>query len=272
MSSDELVLIDVADHVATLTLNRPEAGNAFTAALGARLQRAFVECDRDPQVRCIVVTGAGRHFCVGLDLSAGEATFGGGGELAEVREAERLEPPSGLRTPVIAAINGHAVGVGITLAMQCDLRVVADDAKLGFVFVRRGLVPEFYAHWTVQRVAGFARAAELFLTGRTLTGAEALDWGLVNRSVARADVLAAAHDLAAEIATQASPAAVAATKELLWEAANADLESVYRREAETIGWLSRQADVAEGVQSFLEKRTPQWTTTTHDRPSEQGEA
>jgi enoyl-CoA hydratase/carnithine racemase len=266
MSADDLVLVDVSDHVATITLNRPEAGNAFTAALGGRLQRALVACDQDPDVRCIVLTGAGRHFCVGLDLSAGADTFGGGGELAEFGNVDRLEALADLSTPVIAAINGHAVGVGITLAMQCDLRIVADDAKLGFVFVRRGIVPEFYAHWTVQRIVGMAKAAELFLTGRTLTGADAGTWGLVNRSVPRDDVLDAAREMAREIATQASPAAVAATKRLLWAAATTDPETVYGLESEAIRWLSNGPDVAEGVRSFLEKREPNWTTTTQDRP------
>jgi enoyl-CoA hydratase/carnithine racemase len=265
MPTEDLVPVGTSDHVATIALNRADAGTAFTASLGGELHRALIACDDDPDVRRIVLTGAGRHVCVGLDLSAGADTFGARVELEQFGDVERLGAPSALRTPVIAAVNGHAVGVGITLAMQCDLRIAADDAELGFVFVRRGIVPELYAHWTVQRVVGLARAAELFLTGRTLTGADAAEWGLVNHAVDRADVLAVARALAVEIATEASPAAVTATEELPWSAADAGLEAVYRREGEA-RWLSAQSDVTEGVQSFLEKHPPRWPTSTRDRP------
>src|SRR5829696_11964 len=213
-STSAPVTVEHDGHVAIVRLNRPDKGNAYNMAMGHALNAALTSCDHDDDVRVIVLTGAGSAFCVGLDLSGGDSTFGDGGPLESdgPREEFKLVAPFQLRTPVIAAMNGHAVGVGITLAMQCDIRLAADDAKLGFVFVRRGIVAEAFGHWTVPRTIGLARTAELFFTGRIFSGAEGEAYGVVNRALPKEDVLPAALEMAHEIAREASPAAVALSK------------------------------------------------------------
>ena len=204
------MLYDVGDGIATVTLNRPEKLNAWTTRLGAELGDAMAAADEDDGVRAVVVTGAGRAFCAGADLSGGE--FGGGA-------APRLRQcwPYQVRKPVIAAINGHAVGVGLTYPMTCDIRYVAEDAKLAFAFVRRGAIPELSSHVIVPRVAGFAVAADVLLSGRTFLGAEAAELGLVTKALPAAEVLPAAVALASDIATNTAPVSVAVAKRLLWD-------------------------------------------------------
>src|SRR3954447_1934459 len=206
----ETVLYQVRDRVATVTLNRPEHLNAWTSRLGAELGDAMAEADEDDEVRAVIVTGAGRAFCAGADLSGGE--FGGG-------DAPKLRSrwPYQVRKPVIAAINGHAVGVGLTYPMTCDVRYVAEDAKLAFAFVRRGAIPELGSHAIVPRVAGFSVAAELLLSGRTFLGAEAAELGLVTKALPASDVLPAALALATDIAANTAPVSVAVAKRLLWD-------------------------------------------------------
>jgi enoyl-CoA hydratase/carnithine racemase len=270
MTDTEPVIVDHDGYVAIIRLNRPDKGNAYTSAMGAALHDAFVELDSDRQSRVIIVTGNGSAFCVGLDLSAGDSTFGDEGPLAGQRrqlETERLLAPFQLRTPVIAAMNGHAVGVGITLAMQCDIRVAATDAKLGFVFTRRGIIAEAYGHWTVPRTIGLARTAELFFTGRTFSGAEAESWGVVNHAVPKADVLPTAMGIAQEIARESSPAALALSKALLWQSTELTAEQVYDAEIERIRFLGASADAREGVRAFLEKRPPEWELDPADLPT-----
>src|SRR6266581_1876775 len=189
--SYEQILYDVADSVATITLNRPDRLNAVTARSIDELIAAFDAADADDGVRAVVVTGAGRAFCAGADMEPGGDTFAA--PQGDDFTASPVQPPAwDVRKPVIAAINGHAIGIGLTLAMQCDIRLVADDAKLGFVHVRRGVLPDAHSHWTVPRAVGFARAADLFLTGRTFTGREAVELGLASRALPADDVLPAA--------------------------------------------------------------------------------
>lgn len=262
---------ELDDHVAIIRLNRPESGNAYNAAMGDALDRALREADADDDARVIVLTGAGRAFCVGLDLSAGAETFGGAGPLESGNAESRggFVAPFTLRKPVIAAINGHAVGVGITMAMQCDIRIAAEDAKLGFVFVRRGIVAEAYGHWTVPRTIGLARTAELFFTGRTFSGREGAELGVVNRAVPTDEVLPTALELAREIAREASPAALALSKELLWASAAMSPAEVFAAEAARVRWLGAGPDAAEGVRSFLERRPPNWSVSvSRDLPED----
>ena len=181
---DQPVTVEVADGVAVITLNRPDRLNTFTGAMGDELGRAYAACDEDDRVRAVVVTGAGRAFCAGADMEPGGDTFAA--PTNDEFTASPVHPPAwDVRKPVIAAINGHAIGIGLTLAMQCDIRLVAEDAKLGFVHVRRGVLPDAHSHWTVPRAVGFARAADLFLTGRTFTGREAAELGLASQSASR---------------------------------------------------------------------------------------
>lgn len=260
--------VEVADGVAVLTLDRPEHRNAFTGAMGASLAAAYRECDGRDDVRAVILTGAGAAFCVGADLSVGEATF-------EKRdEPEFSADPVGfpaweVRKPVIAAINGHAVGIGLTLAMQCDIRLVAREAKLAFAHVRRGVLPDAHSHWTVPRAIGFARTAELFLTGRTITGDDAAAMGLVTRALPAAEVLAAARATAEDIAVNCAPLSVALSKRLLWEGRALTREEVGLRETSAHHAVMGRPDALEGVMSFLERRRPVWALAVpRDWPKE----
>ena len=248
----ETVLYDVADAVATITLNRPDKLNAWNAQLGAELGDAMATADDDDDVRAVVVTGAGRAFCAGADLSRGEF---GGGDVPKLRQVWPWE----MRKPVIAAINGPAVGVGLTYPMQCDVRYVADDAKLAFAFVRRGAIPELAAHAIVPRVAGFSVAAELLMSGRTFLGAEAAELGIASKALPAAEVLPAALSLARDIAVHAAPVSVAITKRLLWESIDRSISETLRVENPLFAKITRLDDAREGITSFVEKREPKWT-------------
>jgi enoyl-CoA hydratase/carnithine racemase len=254
---DEPVTVEIVDGVAVVTLNRPAQLNAFTGGMGAGLGRAYAACDADEGVRAVVVTGAGRAFCAGADLEPGGETFAAPGERFT---ASPVEPPAWeVRKPVIAAINGHAIGIGLTLAMQCDLRLVAEDAKLGFVHVRRGVLPDAHAHWTVPRTVGFARAADLLLTGRTFTGREAAKLGIANGAMPADDVLPAALDIARDIAVHTAPLSVALSKRLLWASPALDRDDVGRLETESHRIVMGTPDAREGVLAWLERRDPRWT-------------
>jgi enoyl-CoA hydratase/carnithine racemase len=260
------IRFDLADGVATITLHRPEHMNAWTAVMAAELGEALARCDADDAVRAVVLTGAGdRAFCAGADLGRGGGTFAGREPGARnERPATPGKLPYQIDKPVIAAINGHAVGVGITYPMLADVRIVAVEAKVAFAFVRRGVLPELASHVTVARVAGFSRAAELLLTGKTISGREAAEMGIASRALARAEVLPAALDMAREIARYAAPASVAATKRLLWQGLTASVPEMMRRENPLFAWFGNQPDAREGVMSFVEKRAPNWSQSAHD--------
>lgn len=250
--SYESVRYEVADGVATVTLDRPERLNAWNTLLGAELGDAMATADGDDDVRAVVVTGAGRAFCAGADLSGGGF---GGGDAPELRECW----PYQVRKPVIAAINGHAVGVGLTYPMQCDVRYVAEDAKLAFAFVRRGALPELASHAIVARVVGLSTAAELLLSGRTITGREAADLGLASKALPAAEVLPAALALARDIAENTAPVSVAVSKRLLWDATTQTVEETRRVEDRLFGTVTAMEDAREGIAAFVEKRPPRWT-------------
>jgi enoyl-CoA hydratase/carnithine racemase len=251
---------DVADHVLTITLDRPDRLNAFTATMGRELIEAFDLADADDDVRAVIVTGAGRGFCAGADLGAGGATF----DSRDRRSADEVPRDGGgqvvLRIyestkPVIAAINGPAVGVGITMTLPMDIRVAAQDAKIGFVFVRRGIVPEACSSWFLPRLVGMGQAMEWVATGRVFPAQEALAGGLV-RSLHPADeVVAAARDLAREIADNAAPVSVALARRLMWTMAGAEHPMLaHRADSAAIFSRGQSADAVEGVTAFLEKR------------------
>jgi enoyl-CoA hydratase/carnithine racemase len=231
--------------------------------MGRALAEFFAACDEDDSVRAIVVTGAGRAFCAGADLGRGGDTFQSEDRATErTREASRRARlhPWQVRKPIIAALNGAAVGVGLTMPLQYDLRIAARDAKLGFLFVRRGVNPELASTWILPRLVGVARAADLLLSGRTLSGEEAAALGLVNEAVERERVLPRALEIARSIARSAAPVSVAATKRMLWEHLGvADPRVAERREARVFAQLGRLADAREGVEAFLQKRDPRWS-------------
>jgi enoyl-CoA hydratase/carnithine racemase len=264
MSPTDELLVEKRDHVATLTLNRPERLNAITATMLARLSEALVECDEDPEVRVVVLTGAGRGFCAGLDLkdqASGQGLGGGGGIGAAVGRFDlRNAPPTVLHDldkPTICALNGGAAGYGMDLALGCDLRVAADTAKLSAAFTRRGVLPESGGTWLLPRLVGWARAAEVAFTGRTLSAEQCLELGLVNK-VVPAELLAKEVDsLAREIAANA-PLAVQATKRMMRLALDETFEANVHHVFLQLLPLFRSQDFREGVAAFLEKRPPKF--------------
>jgi enoyl-CoA hydratase/carnithine racemase len=254
------------DGVAVVTLHRPEQRNAFSGRMGEELSHAYARCDGDDAVRVVVLTGAGDAFCVGADMAAGEATFGRQ-EQVDFSAMPLSMRACDVRKPVIAALNGHAIGIGLTLALQCDLRIVALEAKYGILQVRRGVMPDCGAHWTLPRLIGLARAADLLLTGRRFGGEEAVALGVANRALPGADVLASARETARDMAIHTAPLSSAITKRLLWQSADLDLAEVERFETELHHHLMGRPDAIEGVMAFLERRSPRWTSSVeHDWP------
>jgi enoyl-CoA hydratase/carnithine racemase len=252
--------LEVADRVATVTLNRPDRLNAYTVEMGIELFGALDELDRDEQVRAIVVTGEGRAFCAGADLESGGSTFARERAWQAARELEQKTQPWNMSTPVIAAINGPAVGIGATLPLQWDIRLASDKAKIGFVFVRRGIVAEAHSTWILPRLVGVSRALELLITGRILSAEEALAFGIVSRVVPHAELLPTALELARDIAENTAPASVALSKRLVWyQLTQSDAIAAKEIEDRVFDWIGKQPDAAEGVTSFLEKRRPTWT-------------
>ena len=266
----EQIKAELAERILTITLDRPERLNAWTQTMASELIEAFDRADVDDEVGAIIITGAGRGFCAGADLA-------GGGETFDYRrrgvEAEQPEDNGGQFTlrvfnslkPVIAAINGPAVGVGATMTLPMDVRIAAEDARVGFVFARRGIVPEACSSWFLPRVVGISQAMEWVATGRVFSAQEALHAGLV-RSLHPADqLLGAARELAAEIVENAAPVSVALARRMLWRMLGAEHPMIAHR-ADSRAMLQRgqSADAVEGVTSFLEKRPAHFS----DRVSE----
>ena len=261
-SDTDPVLFDLSDDgVATITLNRPDVLNAFGADMPQLLEEYYRRCDADDAVRAVVLTGAGRAFCSGADMSDAAATFdlarGGGAE--GFSAAAVGFPAFRVRKLMVAAVNGHAMGVG--LALQCDVRYFAREAKYGVVQVRRGAMPDAYAHWTVTRAVGVARAAELLLTGKTFRGEELERLGVASQVLPAAEVLPAARALAEDVAANAAPLSVAVSKRLLWDAPGMTPEAVEREETRLHVHLFARPDAVEGPVAFVEKRRPEWKST-----------
>jgi enoyl-CoA hydratase/carnithine racemase len=264
----ETILVQRQAGVGLVTLNRPERRNAYTPRMGAELQAAFAELEVDEAVRVIVVTGAGKYFCAGADLGRGESTFNRLSD-DEQRARDRLQTERGprpwdMRTPIIAAINGSAVGIGITLPMQWDIRIVARDARLGFVFNRRGVTPEANSTWIVPRLIGVSKAMELMLTGRMFSGEEAVQMGLASQAVDAEQVLPTALELAHDIADNVAPLSAALTKRMIYRfLSEPDRDAAHTLEGQVFGWMGSQADAREGVTAFLEKRPARWSVSKH---------
>ena len=247
-------------------LDRPDRGNAFISAMQVELHRQLDLLDADEAIRAIVVTGRGRHFSTGADMEPGGANFAFDDELhlaARIEMGSRPRPWQ-LRTPIIGALNGSAVGIGLTFPVQWDIRVVNESAKYGFVFTRRGLIPEQNSLWLLPRLVGFSRAVDLLITGRIFSGTEAREFGLATEALPGDQVLDRALAIAAEIATTTAPAAVGVTKQLAYELlGETDREAAFYREWETFRWFGRQTDSGEGVASFLERRAPEFRLSKH---------
>jgi enoyl-CoA hydratase/carnithine racemase len=267
----EQILYRVEDRILTLTLNRPDKLNAFTATMMHELIDAFDRADADDGVRVVVITGAGRGFCAGADLSAGGSTFDGraqggaegdgdgppvrrdGGGLVTLRIFRSLKP-------VIAAVNGPAVGVGATMQLPMDVRLASTEARFGFVFSRRGVVPEACSSWFLPRVVGISKASEWVMTGRVFSAQEAYDARLVSGLYEPDELLPAAYALAREVADNTSAMSVALSRQMLWRMLGEDHPmAAHRIDSRGIAYMGASADAYEGVQSFLEKRPPEFT-------------
>jgi enoyl-CoA hydratase/carnithine racemase len=269
--SFETLLYEVRDHAALVTFNRPEKLNTWNGTVAQELSQALQDAQADNAVRAVVLTGAGRAFCAGADLERGGDTFAG----RERRQAseenagrnQRNVLPFEIDKPVIAAINGPAVGVGMTYPMLCDIRLASENAKMGFVFTRRGMMPELAAHLIVQRVAGLSNAADVLMSGRIFTADEALAMGIVSKVFAKEELVDGALAMANDYAN-AAPASVALTKRLLWKGLDSTPQEMMRAEGTQFAWLGNQADAKEGILSFLEKRSPAWKLSVKDIPED----
>jgi len=265
----ETILYAVEDGVATITLNRPDRLNAFTTQMMLDMIAAFDATDADDAVKVVIVTGAGRGFCAGADLSAGAATFNyaARGEAArdEAKVGDVYRDGGGRLTlrifdslkPVIAAVNGPAVGIGVTMQLAMDIRIASEAARFGFVFARRGIAPEAASSWFLPRLVGISKALEWCYSGRVFPAAEALEGGLVRSVHAPDDLLPAARAIAKEIVDNTAPVSVSLIRQMMWRnlGASHPMEA-HRVDSRAIQARGRSRDAAEGVSAFLEKRTP----------------
>jgi enoyl-CoA hydratase/carnithine racemase len=266
----EQIIEELEDGILTITLNRPDRLNAWTETMARELMEAFDRADAEDEIRAVVITGAGRAFCAGADLERGGETFDW-----RAREGARAVPRDNggqltLRIfestkPVIAAINGPAVGVGATMTLPMDIRLAAQEARFGFVFVRRGIVPEAASSWFLPRVVGINQALEWTMTGRVFTAQEALSGRLVRSLHPRDELLDAARGLAREIADNAAPVSVALARRMMWRMLGAEHPMMaHRVDSRAMFVRGQSADVVEGVTSFLEKRPPRFTDRVSD--------
>ena len=268
----EDILLDIADGIATITLNRPDKMNAFTGRMMYEIIEALDITDADDEVKVVIFTGAGRAFCAGADLSSGGETFAKGG--SDVQTKQGVPRDGGglvsLRIfnsvkPVIGAINGAAVGVGVTMTLPMDIRLASDSAKFGFVFAKRGIVPEACSSYFLPRLVGIQQATEWVYTGRVFPASEALSGGLVRSVHAVEDLLSVARDLAREIADNTAPVSVALSRQMLWRMLGASHPmDAHRVDSRGIMERGRSADSKEGVVSFLEKRAANYPDKVSD--------
>jgi enoyl-CoA hydratase/carnithine racemase len=267
------LLLHKKNHIATITFNRPEKRNAYSPEMAVKLTEYLRDCDRDPDVRAVIITGTGDAFCVGLDMNDVKKR----GEKPSSSETSDLSGhptqrvlrtyPFQISKPVICAINGSAGGFGAAYPLTCDIRIAAEDANIAFSFVKWGLIPEMGATWTLPRLIGIEKAAHLMLTGRKITGAEAAEMGLVFCAVPRDQVLDEAIALATEISEGSSPSAVSLVKQMTW-GRMMDEGELYRaiyEDDDAIAWAFTGPDSSEGNAAFLEKRSANWAEVDPDQ-------
>jgi enoyl-CoA hydratase/carnithine racemase len=264
------IVYDKSGRIATVTMNRPEKSNAWTPRMGAEMREAMTDADRDDQIGAIIVTGAGKNYCAGADM-ANLSSIATGAESAAPRPREQAKPSAtgqrpdfqgqfswvlGLRKPVICAINGACAGLGFTMSLYYDIRIASERARMGLIFVQRGLAIEHGSSWMLPRLVGVGKAVELAVTGKLIDANEALRIGLVNRVVPHEQLMPAAKELATEIATKCSPLGVAEAKRMIYEHLFTDLATGIRDDDELMGKMTRSEDFKEGIKAFLEKRAP----------------
>ncbi|HXU99263.1 MAG TPA: enoyl-CoA hydratase-related protein [Caulobacteraceae bacterium] len=267
MADFETILVETDGPVLTITLNRPEKLNAYTATMGVELAEAVAEADADDSVRAVILTGAGRGFCAGADISAGAGAFdtaAGGAGTGNFGSGGARRSGAGFvgalfnsKKPTITAFNGPAVGVGVTLALPTDVKIASTAARFGFVFGRRGLVPEAGSAWFLPRIVGLSQALRWCLSGKLFDAHEALAGGLVSEVVAPEDLLPRARAIALEIAEHTAPVSIALTRQMLWRFSGADLPfAALKVDGPFAMTLGAGPDVKEGVAAFLERRPP----------------
>ena len=268
MSSDSapsVIEINRDGEIAILRLNRPDRLNAFTAQMGQEIIDAFDEFDSDDAVRAVVITGNGRAFCAGADLGGGADTFDASGVTDEVPADEggrvTLRLFASLK-PIVMAINGPSAGIGVTMTLPADVRIASDDAKFGFVFTKRGLVPEAASSWFLPRLVGLPTALRWTLGAQMVSVDEAHERGLIQHVVPKDEVLDVALEVARELTSDAAPVSVALTRQLLWRMAGAPSPvDAHHADSKAIYYRGQSADVYEGVTAFLEKREPEFPNT-----------
>jgi enoyl-CoA hydratase/carnithine racemase len=253
------IRIDQKDGILTIFLNRPERMNAYTHVMAKELMNAYKNADEDDNVRVIVVTGEGRAFCAGMDLGSGEETFSSSGSIDDYRDSGGQVSllVHNLKKPIIAAINGPAVGIGLTMTLPMDIRIVKKDAKIGFVFAKRGIGPEACSGWFLPRLVGIGKALEWMYTARFIPTSEALDSGLVQYEVD--DVLAKAYEIAQLIVSETAATSNRFVRQLLWNMLGENTPAAsHLVESKYLYWAGNNADAKEGIQAFLEKRHAQF--------------
>ncbi|MFB7641042.1 crotonase/enoyl-CoA hydratase family protein [Peribacillus butanolivorans] len=253
---------EIVDHVMIITLNRPGRMNAFNEKMCEEMIRAFDEADENDDVRVIILTGAGKAFCAGVDLENGAKTFMDHTPLVEYRDVGGVLSLRifEMKKPIIAAINGAAVGIGITMTLPMDIRIASTDAKMGFVFARRGITMEACSGWFLPRLVGMGKASEWIFTGRMISAKEAYEGRLVNKIVEPDELMPIAMEIASEIAENTSSVSVTLSRQLMWTmlGANHPVES-HKIESKMLHWTGKQADAQEGIEAFLEKRKAEFT-------------
>jgi enoyl-CoA hydratase/carnithine racemase len=268
----EEIIYEVSEQIATITLNRPDKLNSFTNRMLKEIIAAFDESDADDNVRAVIVTGSGRAFCAGADLSGGGETFAKGGSDVKAKTGV-MRDGGGLvslrifesKKPVIGAINGAAVGVGVTMTLPMDIRLASTSSKFGFVFAKRGIVPEAASSWFLPRIVGISQATEWCFTGRMISADEAKEGRLVRSVHAPEDLLPAARAIAREIAENTAPVSVALSRQMLWRMLGADHPmQAHRVDSRAINSRGASDDAREGVMSFLEKRPANFPVKVSD--------
>jgi enoyl-CoA hydratase/carnithine racemase len=256
ISKFETLVFQRYGHVALITLNRPEAMNAFTGLMGEEWSEAYEYCNEDDEIRAVVVTGEGRAFCAGADMSGGGETFDTQDDMDF--STCPVMPAWQVKKPVIAALNGHAIGLGFSLALQCDFRIAAAEGKYGLLQVRRGVLSDACTHWLLPRLVGVQTAMEVLLLGRKMSGNELVEKGLAMQCVAAEDVLTTAMHLAQELASECAPLICSMAKSLVWQSMDMNIEQMEQKETAWLHHSMGKADAVEGGTAFFERREPQW--------------
>lgn len=260
MSDD--ILLEVTGGVAVITFNRPEVLNTFNYEMMEGLGNAYRQCDEDDDIKVVVVTGAGKAFCAGADMSLGGETFDSLNTL-DFSSCPLSFQGWDVRKPLIAALNGHAVGVGLGIAIQADMRILAEEGQYGFLQNRRGVVADFAVEYVLPRMIGMERAFEMVVRAVRLSGQEAQEWGLASRCVPAADVLDTALDIARDMAAHCSPLVMGIHKRLLWQGQQTSLNDFIKLETAMLHHTMGRADAIEGGLAFIERRSPQWTSSVN---------